>query len=103
MAIEKERERSNITVDEVWKQVGRLKIGKASGRDGLVNEVWLFGKDGLIERWCKIMKGFLGEWREGQIYPILKKDIKEKVENYQGITLLTTAYELYAMVQLGMC
>ncbi|RYA67647.1 reverse transcriptase domain-containing protein, partial [Enterobacter cloacae complex sp. 2DZ2F20B] len=95
---------AEIRVEEVGKQVGRLKRGKAPGRDGLVNEVWIFGTDGMIERLSELMndvwtgKGFPRECRVGQICPINKKGSKEKVENYRGITLLNTAYKLYAMV-----
>ncbi|XP_063912037.1 uncharacterized protein LOC135128890 [Zophobas morio] len=83
----RERE-AEIRVEEVGKQVGRLKRGKAPRRDGLsklMNDVWTG-------------KGFPREWRVGQICPIHKKGSKEKVENYRGITLLNTAYKLYAMV-----
>ncbi|KAJ3650014.1 hypothetical protein Zmor_021727 [Zophobas morio] len=99
----RERE-AEIRVEEVGKQVGRLKRGKAPRRDGLVNEVWIFGTDGMIERLSELMddvwtgKGFPREWRVGQIYRIHKKGSKEKVENYRGITLLNTAYKLYPMV-----
>ncbi|XP_063912023.1 uncharacterized protein LOC135128876 [Zophobas morio] len=98
----RERE-AEIRVEEAGKQVGRLKRGKAPGRNGLVNEVWIFGTDGMIERLSELMndvwtgKGFPREWRVGQICPIPKKGSKEKVENYRGITLINTAYKLYAM------
>jgi len=37
-------------------------------------------------------------WKEGWIYPIFKKGEKNKAENYRGITLMDTAYKLYAMI-----
>lgn len=43
-------------------------------------------------------KGFPKEWREGVITPIHKKEDKNKVENYRGITLLCTIYKLYASI-----
>ncbi|KAJ3649261.1 hypothetical protein Zmor_021014 [Zophobas morio] len=89
----RERE-AEIRVEEVGKQVGRLKRGKAPGRDGLVNEVWIFGTDGMIGRLSELMndvwtcKSFPREWKVGKIFPIHKKGNKEKVENYRGITLV---------------
>ncbi|XP_063915604.1 trichohyalin-like [Zophobas morio] len=50
----RERE-AEIRVEEVAKQLGKLKRGKAPGRDGLVNEVWIFGTDGMIERLSELM------------------------------------------------
>ncbi|KAJ3666810.1 hypothetical protein Zmor_002241 [Zophobas morio] len=84
----RERE-AEIRVEEVGKQVGKLKTGKAPGRDGLVNEVWIFGTDGMIERLSELMndvwtgKGFPREWRVGQICPIHKKGSKEKKSLYR--------------------
>jgi len=50
-----------------------------------------------MQRICdtgKILEG----WKEGWIYPIFKKGEKNKAENYRGITLMDTAYKLYAMI-----
>ncbi|KAJ3652269.1 hypothetical protein Zmor_018248 [Zophobas morio] len=79
----RERE-AEIRDEEVGKQEGRLKRGKAPGRDGLVNEGWIFGTDGMIEILSELMndvwtgKGFPREWRVGQICPIHKKGSKKK-------------------------
>lgn len=37
-------------------------------------------------------------WREGVISPIFKRGDRENVKNYRGITLLNTAYKIYAMI-----
>lgn len=41
---------------------------------------------------------FPEEWRVGIISPIHKKGNTKVVENYRGITLLCTAYKIYANI-----
>jgi len=43
-------------------------------------------------------KGFPEEWREGLIAPIYKKGEAGDVRNYRGVTLLCTAYKVYAAI-----
>jgi len=43
-------------------------------------------------------EGFSEEWREGIITPIHKKGALTEVTNYRGVTLLCSAYKLYAAV-----
>jgi len=43
-------------------------------------------------------KGFPEEWREGLIAPIYKKGKAGDVRNYRGVTLLCTAYKVYAAI-----
>lgn len=55
----------------------------------MINKVWK--GEGKLEK--------VGEsWREGIISPIFKKGDRSKEKNYRGITLLNTAYKIYAMV-----
>jgi hypothetical protein len=87
---QKEPEETEITVEEVERQMRKLKKKKAPGRDGVQNEVWMYGTKGILERMVELMNAV---WREGIICSIYKKGEKNKAENYQGITLL-----LYASV-----
>lgn len=51
----------------------------------LCNKIWKGG-------------GWPGSWNEGVIVPIRKKGESDKVEDYRGVTLLQTAYKIYAAV-----
>ncbi|KAJ3650204.1 hypothetical protein Zmor_021905 [Zophobas morio] len=41
---------SEITEDEIGRQIERLKRGKAPGGDGILNEEWMFEAEGVKER-----------------------------------------------------
>jgi hypothetical protein len=77
-----------------------LKKRKAPGRDRVQNEAWMYGIEGIVERMVKLMngvwrgEGFPVDWREGVACRIFKKDEKNRVENYRGITLLNAGYKL---------
>ncbi len=98
---------SRIARDEVIKAIRKLKKGKAEGGDGIENEVWMYGQEELIgdlvvllnELW---IKGEMpSEWRRAIICPLYKGGERSEVKNYRGISLLTTAYKIYAMVLEG--
>lgn len=104
---DKEREEEEIQdlePGEIRKQINRLKNGKAAGSDGIRNEKWKYMTEGLREAMHDLMKKIWREgnvpeeWREGLIIPIYKKGEKKKVENYRGVTLLNTAYKIYARI-----
>lgn len=64
-------------------------------------EIWGEELEDWIREFCnRIWRG--EEWpkesREGVIVPIVKKGEGEKVEEYRGVTLMSTAYKLYAAV-----
>ena len=54
----------------------------------------------ITEIFNKVWKGegFTERWKEGVISQIFQKGDREKVNNYRGITILNTAYKIYAMV-----
>jgi hypothetical protein len=97
-------EETEITAEEVKRQIRNLKKRKALGRDGVQNEAWMYGTERMVERMVELMngvcrgEGFPVDWREGVICPIFKKGEKNRAENYRGITLLNTGYKLYASV-----
>ena len=65
-------------------------------------EMWKFGgnelKIHLLELFNKIIdkNQIPQEWETGMVNNIHKKGTKSKCENYRGITLLPTAYKLFA-------
>ena len=43
-------------------------------------------------------EGWVEEWREGVVVPVVKKGAGKRVEDYRGVTLTQTAYKVYASV-----
>ena len=83
----------------------KIKERKRRGqRYGLSNEVWFYSCGETRRKFREVVKrvwkgeGFPEEWKEGLITPIFKKREKGRIENYRGITLLNSAYKVYAMV-----
>jgi len=104
---EEEGEEEEISREEVRRVVREMKDGKAMGVDGIPNEVWKYGGAGM-EEWIwgfcnKVWRGggWPEKWKEGIISPIVKKGEGEKVEDYRGVTLMTSAYKIYAAVLAG--
>ncbi|XP_043583227.1 golgin subfamily A member 6-like protein 22 [Bombus pyrosoma] len=99
--IGKERE-DNIEKEEVIYQIRKLKEKKATGEDGIENEVWKYAPmevgEALWELVRKIWKGqgIPEDWKKGVICPIYKKGDKRVAKSYRGITLMDTAYKIYA-------
>jgi hypothetical protein len=97
-------EETEITAEEVERQIRKLKKRKAPGRVGVQNKAWMYGTERMVDRMVELMngvwrgKGFPVDWREGVICPIFKKGEKNRAESYRGITLLNTGYKLYASV-----
>jgi len=100
----KEGEEEELREGEIRKAIGGLKRGKAAGEDGLPNEVWIEGGKGLKEAVGNVCKrvwrgeGFPERWREGIIVPIAKKRGAKEVSDHRGVTLMATAYKIYATV-----
>lgn len=91
-----------IEREEFIEQLRKLKKGKAPGQDGIENEAWVYMERGIGEGFLALMRGIWRyggiprDWNTGAISPIFKKGNKEEIVNYRGITLMSTAYKVYA-------
>ncbi|XP_017879159.1 trichohyalin-like, partial [Ceratina calcarata] len=102
--VEEVESEEEITDEEIEGQIAKLKRRKAAGSDRIPAEAWILSEGKARDRIKKVIKrvwkgeGFPKEWRRGVIVPLHKKGDYQKVENYRGITLLNTAYKIYAAV-----
>lgn len=97
-------EENKIETEEIRKIIRRMKRRKAPGEDGIPNEAWIYGEDdiedfeGVLTKIWKGEESVPEEWKCGVVTPIYKKGEKEKAKNYRGITLMDTAYKIYAEI-----
>lgn len=96
-----EDEERELGWDEIKRIIEKQRKGKAAGGDGIPGEVWKYGGEGM-EKWvwklCNRVwrgEGWPEIWKEGIIIPIRKKGKGERVEEYRGVTLLSTLYKIY--------
>ena len=92
-----------FTCNEILKVCKQLNNGKAAGSDCLLNEFFKYGvtSEAFINVLCSLFNkyfemGYFPEsWSEGLIVPIHKKGYINDVQNYRGITLLSTMGKLF--------
>ena len=95
---------NEITINEIIKAIKQCKPNKSGGPDMLLNEFFLHGIHVLPPYLHKIFNVVLDNgyfpqcWSDGYIVPIYKKGHISKVENYRGITLLSTLGNLFTSV-----
>lgn len=95
---------SELTEKEIGKQIKRLKKKKATGGDKIPNEAWVYSagntRGTLIDLIRRVWKGesLSEDWRKAIITAVSKKGDTEDTSNYKGISLLNTAYKLYAAI-----
>ncbi|XP_076377130.1 uncharacterized protein LOC143260963 [Megalopta genalis] len=86
--MESEETRPELMEDEIEKQIGNLKEKKTEGNTrGKLKELAkkLWGREGFPE-----------DWRKASIVRVHKKGDTEVSENYQDISLLSAAYNIFA-------
>jgi len=80
------------------------KNSKSCGLDNLPMELWKFGGNKLKIHLLELFNKIIDKTRMPQeletemVINIHKKETKSKCENYRGITLLPTAYKLFANI-----
>jgi len=89
---------------EIARAVGRMKKKKAAGYDGIPMEAWMYGGKAVREGLGEVIRQAWKEgitpkdWKMSVIVPIFKKGDQDRAENYRGISLLGTAYKIYAEI-----
>lgn len=92
------------TREEISEAISLLKNNKAPGPDNVPAELLKYGGSGLVdvlhEMVSKLWKeeDLPDEWMEGAMCPLHKKGDKLICNNYRGITLLCTAYKVFAKI-----
>lgn len=102
---EKEEETQEITREALIKQLRKLKRRKAPREDSIKNEAWRYISTEIGEALWKLVNNI---WKKGGVpeeqrnkgisNPIYKRGEKGEVKNYRGITLMNTAYKIYASI-----
>ncbi|MCG7867658.1 MAG: reverse transcriptase family protein, partial [Candidatus Thiodiazotropha taylori] len=88
----------------IIKSINQLKTNKSGGPDKIINEFLIHGRNVLVPTLCNLFNkiyeyGYFPEaWSEGYIIPLHKKGSINEVENYRGITLLSTLGKLFTRV-----
>jgi len=98
---------SELTEEETYKAINNLKNWKSPGSDGIPGELIKYGGKEMhyfMFRLCqKIWKDehLPTTWNQAVIIPLHKKGDKTKCENYRGISLLYSAYKVFAKILLN--
>ena len=93
-----------ITEQEIVNAIKQLNSGKSGGPDRLLNEFFVYGINILPKYLSKLFNAIYDSghfptcWTDGHIVPIHKKGSFNTVENYRGITLLSTLGKLFTRI-----
>ena len=93
-----------LSKDEITKAIKQLKSNRSAGPDFYINEFFVHGITVLLSVLHVLFNKifdigyFPKSWSEGYIIPLHKKGSKSNVENYRGITLLSTLGILFTRV-----
>ncbi|MCW4345840.1 MAG: reverse transcriptase family protein [Candidatus Thiodiazotropha endolucinida] len=88
--------------NEILKAIKQLKSNTSGGPDKFLNEFFIHGQHVLTPVLCNLFNKlfetgiFPEEWSEGYIIPLHKRGSLNDVENYRGITLLSTLGKLFS-------
>ena len=86
---------------------GKLKNGKAVGKDEIMVEMIKGGNDRVVDwiwKLCNLafeIGVVLEDWRSAMIFPLYKgKGERTEYSNYRGISLLSIVGKIYAGIQV---
>jgi len=89
---------------EIRRAINKLKLKKAAGTDGIPMEAWKYAGESLSKELTEMIRAVWQQgtipkdWKTSIVTPLYKRGDKEAVGNYRGISLLCTAYKVYAEV-----
>lgn len=93
------------TMSELSEAIQRSPRNKAPGDDGIPIEAWIMGGCKLRSALLSVItavwaeKQIPGDWKHSSIHPLYKgKGCRQTVDNYRGISLLSTAGKLFARI-----
>ena len=90
-----------FTENEISDCLRKLKNGKASHTDNIPNELMKYGGDSMVQLLLVMFNALLhiekmpGGWREGLITSLFKEGDRVCLDNYRGITMLSTVGKLF--------
>ena len=104
-----------ITMEEVWRAVRKLKLGKAPGEDGILTDILKTAADGVgtsrmrgnntVVRALHLLFNFVFErevwperWKTGVIFPLHKQDSRLDPSNFRPITLLSVVGKMFGII-----
>ena len=93
-----------ISRDEVRRVISAARNGKASGVDGIINEIIKHGGDEMEQAlWILFNRIFATEsipsdWTRSLIFPIYKDGDRKDPNNYRGISLLSVVCKMYTSI-----
>ena len=99
--------KDRITVEKSNKVLKHARNRKCCGLDNLPMELWQFGGNYFKMHILQSLNNTIDknqkpqEWEIGMVINIRKGGRKSKCENYRGITLLPTAYKIFAKIIKG--
>ena len=93
-----------INSEEIHNAVKSLKLNKAAGVDGIINEMFKAGISSLINPLMKLFNAILSNghfpknWQENSLTPLLKKGDTLNPKNYRGIAVAESISKLFLTV-----
>lgn len=93
-----------LTMEELQETLKTTKNRKACGTDKINMELWKYAPESLHKKLLQLLnkcwknKIIPEDWNVASVISIYKKGDRTNPENYRGISLLNTAYKIYARV-----
>lgn len=97
-------EEISLTLDEVTRNIERIKNNKSAGPGGIAPELIKYGSEKLFRMIHRMFQRALNEdqlpkeWTEAYIVSIFKKGDRRRCENYRGVSVLSSMGRLYGKI-----